>query len=95
MGEKPYYIHHPLENVEVLARLLRRVGTDSLMLEWVRVAPSLEGSTAHVRAETTVGKTLEAELHPVASGLQSVIAEGQQVRPSQVSCVILEFAEAA
>lgn len=92
--EDSYFIYQPIQSGELLARLFRKVRTDSLVLEWVRVAPSLEGASVHVSAETTTGKTLEVDVYPVASGLESVIAEKERIGPAQVSSVTLEFTEA-
>lgn len=91
--EESYFIYQPLPSSELLARLYRKIRTDMLIIEWVRVAPSLEGAAAHLSAETTSGKILEADVYPVASGLESVIAEKEHIGPAQLSSITLEFAE--
>jgi len=94
-ADEPYYIHYVLADGELLARISRRLLADELMLEWVRLSESLEGSSVHVRVETSQGKILETDIYPVASGLETVVAQGERVGPSHVSRVTLEFAEAA
>lgn len=93
--EESYFIYQPLQSGELLARVYRKVRTDTLIIQWVRLAPAFEGTAAHLRAETTSGKTLEVDVYPVASGLESVLAEQEHIGPAQLSSITLEFAEAA
>jgi len=89
--DQPYYVYERVDDGELLATISRRLRADELLLEWVRLPEQLEGSRAHIRIETTQDQVVEADIYPVATGLESILAKGQRLAPTAVSRVTVEF----
>jgi hypothetical protein len=93
VGEQPYYVYERVSDGELLATISRRLRGDELLLEWVHVPEHLEGARVHVRVETAKDQSIEADIYPVASGLECVLAKGQRLAPTALSRVTLEFGD--
>jgi transcriptional regulator with XRE-family HTH domain len=88
-----YYVHESSVGSEVLGKLGRNLGTDSLYIEWVRLSPWLEGAVARIQARATDGTTYEVDVPSVRQGERTTIRQGAQVSPGQLASLTLELVE--
>lgn len=85
------YIYAQSPDGEVLGWMKRDFGTDSLYMVWEHLPQTLQGSTVSIRFHLDTGTVHTVEGSDVHQGGQTLLSQGEHLRPAQITSFELEF----